>query len=261
MARKKTPSQTVEVKQAIAERLREIRRELYGDRGGPELARRLGLPARVWYNYESGVTVPAEVLLGFADVTGVNLNWLVSGKGERYVKHRDENAEQNLSPVEIIRRALERIENESGGAPVVVAPPAELVRIPIIQLERIGDADLASAAVEGEFLAFRPWVTNPSQTVAVRVPDEAMHPVLPAGSVAAVDRSVTDPRELQGKIVVANPEGAPLIRWLEISGRHTILRPNLPGRDRPMIPFEIQPQGPSPIVGQVICSWNRLLDV
>ena len=37
---------------ALARRVREIRRELYGESGGPALAASLGLPAETWANYE-----------------------------------------------------------------------------------------------------------------------------------------------------------------------------------------------------------------
>jgi hypothetical protein len=68
----------------IARRIREIRQELFGDRGGPELARRLNLPARTWYSYETGVTVPAEVLLGFLEQTGANPGWVLAGREPKY---------------------------------------------------------------------------------------------------------------------------------------------------------------------------------
>jgi hypothetical protein len=76
------------VKLEIAERLAEFRRELFGERGGPEMARRLGIPARTWYNYESGVTIPGEVLLAFLVQTGVNPEYLLSGKGPKYQRPR-----------------------------------------------------------------------------------------------------------------------------------------------------------------------------
>jgi len=50
VARKKTPKTRVNVKALISTRLREVRQELFGEHGGPELARRLGLPGRTWYN-------------------------------------------------------------------------------------------------------------------------------------------------------------------------------------------------------------------
>jgi hypothetical protein len=72
------------VRAEIAQRLREIRQEIFGDHGGPELARRLNLPARTWYNIEKGATVPAELLLAIIDQTGANPWWVLTGKGSKY---------------------------------------------------------------------------------------------------------------------------------------------------------------------------------
>ena len=41
-------------------------------------------PGRTWDNYEAGTIVPAEVLLRFIKVTGVNPMWLLQGKGRKY---------------------------------------------------------------------------------------------------------------------------------------------------------------------------------
>ena len=75
MARRKTLPESVRAKYTLAERLSGLRAELFGDRGGPELARRLGLPVRTWYNYEAGVTVPAEVVLRIIELTSVEPMW------------------------------------------------------------------------------------------------------------------------------------------------------------------------------------------
>ena len=48
MARKKTPKFRVRTKAELSSRLRDIRQELYGPRGGPELARQLGISPRTW---------------------------------------------------------------------------------------------------------------------------------------------------------------------------------------------------------------------
>ena len=84
---KATPSRggdTTSVKASISRRLREIRQELFGEHGGPELARRLNLPARTWYNYETGVSVPAEVLPAFIEQTGADPLWVLTGEGSKY---------------------------------------------------------------------------------------------------------------------------------------------------------------------------------
>jgi hypothetical protein len=61
-----------------------LRMDLFGARGGPELARRLGIPVRTWYNYEGGITVPGEILLKIIEVTTVNPMWLLHGTGRRF---------------------------------------------------------------------------------------------------------------------------------------------------------------------------------
>jgi len=68
----------------LARRVREIRRDIYGESGASMLAEDLDLPARTWVNYESGVIIPATVILHFLEVTGANPGWLLTGEGDRY---------------------------------------------------------------------------------------------------------------------------------------------------------------------------------
>src|SRR5271170_5731537 len=84
MARRKTLPESVRAKLALAERLAALRLELFGDRGGPEMARRLGIPVRTWYNYEGGVTVPAEVVLKIIALTAVEAGWLLHGEEPKF---------------------------------------------------------------------------------------------------------------------------------------------------------------------------------
>src|SRR4051812_3440226 len=93
MARKKNPPETVHLKSQLAQRLRMVRIELFGEHGGPEFARRLRIPHRTWYNYEVGVTVPAEILLRFLEVTQVEPHWLLHGEGLKYRRPMTEDDE------------------------------------------------------------------------------------------------------------------------------------------------------------------------
>lgn len=70
-------------KNGFVYRMREIRQELYGEDGLEALARTLGVPAQTWLNYERGVTMPAALLLKFLVLTSANVNWLLTGEGER----------------------------------------------------------------------------------------------------------------------------------------------------------------------------------
>jgi hypothetical protein len=71
----------------LARRFIEVRRDLYGDHGGPLMAKAMNLPFRTWANYEAGVVMPAHILLVFLEVTGVDPRWLLTGEGESY-RHR-----------------------------------------------------------------------------------------------------------------------------------------------------------------------------
>jgi hypothetical protein len=68
----------------LCRRLRQVRVELYGENGGPLLAEALRLPFRTWVNYESGITVPALVMLRFIEVTGASPHWLLTGEPPQY---------------------------------------------------------------------------------------------------------------------------------------------------------------------------------
>jgi hypothetical protein len=263
VARKKTPKIRVNVKASLSRRLREIRQELFGEHGGPELARRLNLPARTWYNYETGVTVPAEVLLGFIEQTGANPMWLVSGEGPRYRHSSEDRLLSELTPVELIRRGLEELERKSNGI-VVVAPenlPSEaasdFVAVRIYPITDVCQPVLNPARSEGHVLAYRQWLKNPAETIGTRLIDDAMYPILPTGSIVAIDRSVTNPLKLHGQMVAACPEGTVMIRWLEVSGHHVILKPNQSNRDFPLIPVELNEHQNNFIIGQVVWSWSK----
>src|SRR5271166_335481 len=117
MARRKTLPESVRAKLALAERLAALRSELYGDRGGPEMARRLGIPVRTWYNYEGGVTVPAEVILKIIEQTSVEAVWLLHGEGPKFRNARPErSAAGGTSSVTIgalLRTALQLLEEKN----------------------------------------------------------------------------------------------------------------------------------------------------
>jgi hypothetical protein len=77
------------LKSALAERVREIRLELYGLHGGPLLAEALQVPFRTWANYEAGCTIPAPIILQFIELTRAHPHWLLRGEGSKYLG-RDE---------------------------------------------------------------------------------------------------------------------------------------------------------------------------
>lgn len=83
---------------AIGGRLRQVRMDLYGENGGPMLAEALRLPYRTWINYESGVTVPALVVLRFIELTGACPHWLLTGEPPRYSPMARDSCPNPLAP-------------------------------------------------------------------------------------------------------------------------------------------------------------------
>src|SRR3954452_22277496 len=117
MARRKSLPESLRAKLALAERLSTLRLELYGERGGPEMARRLGIPVRTCYNYEGGVTVPAEVVLKIMELTSVEPVCLLHGRGPRFRQlPRSDGHDSATRPAmtvgALLRTALQLLENE-----------------------------------------------------------------------------------------------------------------------------------------------------
>jgi hypothetical protein len=68
-------------------RIREVRKSLYGENGGPLLAEALKISFPSLHEYESGRAIPAESLLRFIELTGVHPHWLLTGAGDRFADH------------------------------------------------------------------------------------------------------------------------------------------------------------------------------
>ena len=75
------------INEQLSLRVRQVRRETFGEDGIPALSRALEIPARTWEHYECGVTILARVILQFIEVTGAEPHWLLTGEGERYRAH------------------------------------------------------------------------------------------------------------------------------------------------------------------------------
>ena len=255
MARKKTPEIRVNVKAQVSGRLREIRQELFGDHGGPDLARRLNLPARTWYNYETGVTVPAEVLLGFIDQTGANPRWILTGEGAKFWQEFDDSGLNHLSPSELIRRSLAQLAKEAELSDPVFQPQ-KFAELQVVSLASLMHPNEHQDNSLGTVMVDRSWIPNPDDTLASTIEDDSMAQVLPKGSLIAIDLSVRDPALLAGRIAAAKTGSSVLIRWLERTDRHVILRSNQPDK-YPLLPLNFENNGTDSLLGQIVWSWTR----
>lgn len=244
MARRKNLPEAVRIKSRLSERLREVRVELFGDRGGSEMARQLNLPVRTWYNYESGVTVPAEVLLRFVELTSVEPMWLLHGRGPKYRKQLPLETGGGIGSVrELLRTALHRLEEHARSRP---SPSIIGDGLPLPQAGSDGDGEAESDGsvlihVEGPdyerltdqsgpryLAARREWLTASRDCRCLRIDDDAMSPIIESGAFVAFADSPEPEEELVNTLVVAWVQGQPLVRWFELSGRFGLLRAENP---------------------------------
>jgi transcriptional regulator with XRE-family HTH domain len=68
---------------ALAKRIRELRRRHFGARGKPEFARRLGVRLEQYEAYERNRVPPGDLMVRICEVTGEDLQWLLTGKPSR----------------------------------------------------------------------------------------------------------------------------------------------------------------------------------
>jgi hypothetical protein len=73
-----------QLKDGRAERVREVREDLYGAHGSHLLADALGIPRETWIDYENGLAIPSFVILRLIHLSGVSGRWLITGRGTKY---------------------------------------------------------------------------------------------------------------------------------------------------------------------------------
>ncbi len=72
------------IKINLAGRIKLVRIDLFGQHGGPLLANQMDVPFRTWLEYEGGLTIPAQTILRFIEVTNADPHWLLTGQGSHY---------------------------------------------------------------------------------------------------------------------------------------------------------------------------------
>jgi hypothetical protein len=235
MARRKTLPESVRAKYTLAERLSTLRAELYGDRGGPELARQLGLPVRTWYNYESGVTVPAEVILKIIELTNVEPMWLLHGRGPKFRSAAPDRSETTggagVSVGALLRTALHMLEQGEVASPTLIVSkglcqgttdePADVV---LVAVDESGGGPITRSEGPRYVAARSEWLDAERECRCIRIEGSAMSPIVADGAYVAFAKMEEDAERLDGKMVVAWINSHPIVRWFQYCGRYAVLR-------------------------------------
>jgi hypothetical protein len=263
MARRKTLPESVRAKYALAERLSALRAELYGDRGGPELARQLGLPVRTWYNYESGVTVPAEVILKIIELTSVEPIWLLHGKGPKFrapePERRDPVVGTGVSVGSLLRTALHMLEQGETSPPTLIVsrrssagPGEEPADVVLLAVDDNGGGPITRSSGPRYVAARSEWLDAERECRVIRVEGGTMAPILADGAYVAFSKSEEEPVRLDGKMVVAWVEGRPVVRWFQFCGRYGVLRAEYPAAQPPTLLIDLEDRSRDPRLRRVL---------
>jgi len=250
MARRKTLPESVRAKLDLAERLGILRSELFGDRGGPEMARRLNIPVRTWYNYEGGVTVPAEVMLKIIELTSVEPIWLLHGKGPKFRLARNERADGDIKPTKtvgaLLRTALQMLERDEAVASSEKPGPWPSTSLdcefdfskPQSGASRSSMADSVNHSSESPgpienhaptpAAASGDWADAQRDNRCVVVSGDSMAPIIADGASVAYSDRAEEPLEIDGKLVVVWLDDRPIVRWFQNCGRYALLRAENP---------------------------------
>jgi hypothetical protein len=254
MARRKNAPDAIRIKNGLSERLRQLRTEFYGERGGPDQARTLGIPVRTWYNYENGVTVPAEIILRVVELTSVEPIWLLRGDGPKF-RNKNRNAGMEgagsdtdclaATPVkELLRVAIGKLEDQerssadfSFGPPIVTRKEFEATPDQDqdqADWETEGQGDLHSLSVEMARLDSRKPLRH------LRITDSSMAPIIAEDATVTYGEAEPVSELLHEKLVVAWIEGQTVVRWFQHCGDFGLLRAENPSTNPPSILVEFQ---------------------
>jgi len=111
---------------AIIERVRLLRKQYAGERGKSKFARDLGISASTYSYYENNRVPPIEILLKISEVTGADLDWLMTGK-ERAKAAVFEHRRLLSGPENLLLRKLEALLNESPDSAEAISAFIELL--------------------------------------------------------------------------------------------------------------------------------------
>ncbi len=240
MARRKTLPESIRAKYSLAERLGALRAELFGERGGPELARQLNLPVRTWYNYESGVTVPAEVILKIIELTAAEPMWLLHGKGPKFrttpAERRDTVVGTGVSVGALLRTALQMLEQGESSSPTVVLSKGHgsafgdeaSSEVVLLAVDDTSANPITRSSGPSYIAARSEWLDAERECRCIRIMGDAMSPIVADGAYVAFAKDEEEASDLDGKMVVAWVDDVPLVRWFQDCGRYAVLRAENP---------------------------------
>lgn len=216
-----------------ADELEELRLQLGLSQAA--LARKLNVSAMAPSRWERGVNQPpADVFVELGKLAGTKKCWYFWGRAG--LRKGDVRAVlQKVRPSNVGRGKL-KIRTSSVAAKVLTAKgAANLIALPLFEttppIGMIGPPSIHRDS--GELVvAWRSWCPHPEQTFCLRYGDDKMAPLIPRGTLIAVDGGDRNREKLYGKIVLAShAECGLMVHWLQRDGKSEVLVPE--NKDHP----------------------------
>lgn len=245
-------------REEIGKRLRAIR----GERTLEEMREWLGNTVSISNiaQCEKGINKPSAILLSALANLQVNVNWVLTGRGRPYL-----TGEQPFTITEDKSSYLIQIPKTGLAEPGRVLPGLEdCVEVPLMTVEAAaGEPRVVEDEVEALLpipKTLLPRGAYRQQLSAVRIKGDSMAPLLPDGSIAVINHSLTDTNRLRRRIIAARiPDTDPpevTIKYLDWSEGYFNLMPHNP--KYPPIPIpKNHPAVENLIIGTIILSVSN----
>ncbi len=221
--------------QKITQRLLSLRKEKYGERGQAAFAKKLDVSASRYNNYERGRLPPVDFLYALHRVFQVNINWFLTGNGDKYLPFVD---------VPVVGGALHIKEVPAGYEDRLLA-----VALPLLADDIAAGPPRAveDYPVEDFVLLQEKYIDHPGDTFVLRVNGDSMEPAIKDGAFVGIDTASRS--SVTGRVYAVRTEDGPVVRRLYLDKDTWVFNPDNPSPDNRSFIFA-RPKK-TPIIGTV----------
>ncbi len=201
----------------IGKRIKEFRSSCSVANTQQEFAEKLAIDQQRLSGYENGTRVPHHVIARIVEL-GANPYWLLFGQG---LMRGGAGFDESVRARELVAMCPQQL-------PENMKSLTDFVVLPLYADEVAAGTpkEMRDTEIEGPAVLHRAWCPHPEQTDYVRVSTTgtSMEPTIPAGSIVTIDRAVSDPERLVGKVVaIGLREGGVTLKRLRKTARGTYI--------------------------------------
>jgi SOS-response transcriptional repressor LexA len=224
----------------IAKRIRQLRK--IEKKSLRVFARELDISPSALGNYERGRIPSMEFIYNLSLRKNVSADWLLTGVGRpnNYPK-----VDLKIIASGEIKQHFNHIESRENYVILRLLSDSAAAEPP----SSINEND-----IEGYAVTYRSWCKNPEMTTCVRVHGSSMSPLLPDGSIVAINHQERNPEKLKGKIVAALIDDGVTVKYFDYTETHFIFYPE----NKQFTPIFLEKGQENVIIGKIDWFWGRL---